>query len=315
MSRLLCIITLVLEHSSELRKGDGVILSRSEFLKLMAGLAGSAYVPDIWANPYGLPLGIQLYTVRNDLKTDFTGVLGKLAAMGYKEVEAGFTDSGEIDFNGGPVEKFRKMLDGAGLRVPSCHFPVPANDGEWTANIDRAHKLNLQYMLCAGPPGGTDSLDAWKRAADFFNNLGKLCQKAGLQFAYHNHNHEFKVYDGVIAYDQLLKSTDPSLVKMELDCFWMTFAGKDPVEYMHKNPGRFPLLHIKGLKAGYKPTTGHFEGNPFTEVGNGVIDWKRIFVAAKVGGLKHYYVEQDQWDRPSLESAAMSAAYLKKLQV
>jgi sugar phosphate isomerase/epimerase len=112
-----------------------------------------------------------------------------------------------------------------------------------------------------------------------------------------------------------LKSTDPGLVKMELDCFWMTFAGKDPVEYMHKYPGRFPLLHIKGLKAGYKPTTGHFEGNPFTEVGNGVIDWKRIFEAAhSVGGLKHYYVEQDQWDRPSLESAAISAAYLKKLQ-
>jgi sugar phosphate isomerase/epimerase len=293
-----------------------VKISRGEFLKLMAGLAGSAYVPEVWALPYGLPLGIQLYTVRNDLKTDFTGVLGKLAAMGYKEVEGGFTDSGEIDFNGGPVEKFRKMLQGAGLSVPSCHFPVPANDAEWNASIDRAHKLNLQYMLCAGPPGGTDSLDAWKRASDFFNNLGKLCRSAGIQFAYHNHNHEFKVYDGVIAYDQLLKSTDPGLVKMELDCFWMTFAGKDPVEYMHRYPGRFPLLHIKGLKAGYKPTTGHFEGNPFTEVGNGIIDWKRIFEAAHgVGGLKHYYVEQDQWDRPSLESAAISAAYLKKLQV
>ena len=95
----------------------------------------------------------------------------------------------------------------------------------------------------------------------------------------------------------------------------MTLAGKDPVEYMHKYPGRFPLLHIKGLKPGYKPTTGDFQGNPFTEVGNGVIDWKRIFEAAPVGALKHYYVEQDQWDRPSLESAAMSAAYLKKLQV
>lgn len=289
--------------------------SRSEFLKLMAGMAGTAFVPNIWANPWGLPLGIQLYTVRNDLKSNFAGVLGKLAAMGYKEVEAGFTDSGDIDFNGGPVTEFRKMLESAGLRVPSCHFPVPKDDADWGASIERAHKLNLQYMLCAGPPGGTNSLDAWKRAGDFFNHLGTLCRDAGMQFAYHNHNHEFVVYDGVIAYDELLRSTDPALVKMELDCFWMTFAGKDPVEYMRKYPGRFPLLHIKGLKAGYKPTTGHFEGNPFTEVGNGVIDWKRIFVAARLGGLKHYYVEQDQWDRPSLESAAISAAYLKKLQV
>jgi len=292
-----------------------VKLSRGEFLKLMAGLAGTGFVPKVWANPWGLPLGIQLYTVRNDLKSNFAGVLKKLAAMGYQEVEGGFTDSGDIDFNGGPVTEFRKMLEGAGLRVPSCHFPVPNNDAEWGANIDRAHKLNLQYMLCAGPPGGTDSLDAWKRAGDFFNHLGTLCRSAAMQFAYHNHNHEFVVYDGVVAYDQLLRSTDPALVKMELDCFWMTFAGKDPVEYMHKYPGRFPLLHIKGLKAGYKPTTGHFEGNPFTEVGNGVIDWKRIFEAARAGGLKHYYVEQDQWDRPSLESAAISAAYLKKLQV
>jgi sugar phosphate isomerase/epimerase len=292
-----------------------VKLSRSEFLKLTTALAGSACISQVWANPWGLPLGIQLYTVRNDLKTNFTGVLGKLAAMGYKEVEAGFTDSGEIDFNGGPPAKFRKMLQDAGLSVPSCHFPVPKDDAEWAAGIERAHQLNLQYMLCAGPPEGTDSLDAWKRAADFFNHLGKLCRSAGIQFAYHNHNHEFRVYDGVIAYDELLRSTDPTLVKMELDCFWMTFAGRDPVEYMHKYPGRFPLLHIKGLKAGYKPTTGHFEGNPFTEVGNGVIDWKRIFEAARVGGMKYYYVEQDMWDRPSLESAAISAAYLQKLQV
>jgi sugar phosphate isomerase/epimerase len=294
---------------------DKVKLSRSEFLKLMTGLAGSAYISPAWANPWGLPLGIQLYTVRNDLESNFPGVLKKLVAMGYQEVEPGLTDSGEIQFNGGPPAKFHKMLQDAGLTAPSCHFPVPANDAEWAASIERAHQLNLQYMLCAGPPDGTDSLDAWKRAADFFNHLGKLCRSAGIQFAYHNHNHEFRVYDGVIAYDQLLRSTDPALVKMELDCFWMTFAGKDPVEYMHKYPGRFPLLHIKGLKAGFKPTTGHFEGNPFTEVGDGVIDWKRIFEAARVGGMKHYYVEQDQWDRPSLESAAISAAYLKKLQV
>ena len=186
---------------------------------------------------------------------------------------------------------------------------------QWAKSIEHAHQLKLEYMLCAGPPGGTDSLDAWKRASVFFNNLGKLTKNAGMQFAYHNHNHEFRVYDGVVAYDELLRSTDPSLVKMELDCFWMTLAGKDPVEYMRKNPGRFPLLHIKGLKPGYAPTTDGFKGNPFTEVGHGSINWKRIFEAARVGGLKHYYVEQDQWDRPSLESAAMSATYLKNLQV
>ena len=103
-------------------------LTRSEFLKLMAGVAGSALIPQAQANPWGLPLGIQLYTVRNDLKADFPGTLSKLVAMGYKEVEAGFTDEGTIDFNGGAPPKFKKMLDDAGLRVPSAHFPVPDND-------------------------------------------------------------------------------------------------------------------------------------------------------------------------------------------
>jgi sugar phosphate isomerase/epimerase len=119
-------------------------LSRSEFLKLMAGVAGTACMPKVWANPFGLPLGIQLYTVRNDLQSNFAGILKKLAAMGYQEVEAGFTDSGEIQFNGGQVTEFRKMLEDAGLRVPSSHFPVPNNDAEWSANIERAHKLNLE---------------------------------------------------------------------------------------------------------------------------------------------------------------------------
>jgi hypothetical protein len=119
---------MVSEHSSELCKGDGVKLSRSEYLKLMTGMAGTAFVPKVWANPWNLPLGIQLYTVRNDLESNFAGVLKKLAAMGYQEVEAGFTDSGEIQFKGGPVTEFRKMLDDAGLRAPSSHFPVPNND-------------------------------------------------------------------------------------------------------------------------------------------------------------------------------------------
>ncbi len=286
-------------------------LSRSEFLKL---LAGTASMRAISANPLRLPIGIQLYTVRNDLTANYAPTLKKLVAMGYREVEGGMTSDGRLDFNGGKPRQFRKMLDEAGLRIPSCHFGVPANDAEWNNNIEIAHQLGLQFMLCAAPPKETNSLNAWKRSAGFFTHLGALCRAAGLQFAYHNHNAEFRMYDGVIAYDELLRSSDPELVQMEVDCFWMTFAGKDPVAYFQKYPGRFPLLHVKDLKPGYKPTTGDFKGNPFCEVGTGIIKWKRIFEAAKQGGVKHYYVEQDMWDRPSLESARISAEYLKKLQ-
>jgi sugar phosphate isomerase/epimerase len=303
------------EHSSEMvAQRDTTKLSRSEFFKFLAGAAG-VLTYQARANPLGLPLGIQLYTVRNDLKSDFRGTLGKLAAMGYRQVEAGMVRDGKIDFNGGTPREFRNMLNDAGLKIPSCHFQAPKDDEEWAKNIDAAHQLGLEYMLCAAPPSGTDSLEAWKRTAAFLNHLGTLSKKSGMQFAYHNHNAEYRVYEGTVAYDELLRSTDPSLVKMEMDCFWTTFAGKDPVAYFHKYPGRFPLLHIKDLKPGFKPTTGDFKGNPFCEVGNGTINWKRIFEAAPQGGLKYYFVEQDMWDRPSLESARMSADYLKALQV
>ena len=290
-------------------------LTRAEFLKSAAAAATWLAVRSANANPLGLPLGIQLYTVRKDLASDFPGVLHKLAAMGYVEVEGGMTDDNKIDFNGGEPGHVRQMLSDAGLHIPSCHFGSPRDDSAWGRSIEAAQQLGLQYMLCAGPPHGTNSLDAWKKTAGFLNHLGDQCKKAGMQFAYHNHNHEFRVYDGVVAYDELLRSTDANLVKMEMDCFWTTFAGKNPIAYFQKYPGRFPLLHIKDLKPGFQPTTGDFKGNPFCEVGDGVIKWAPIFEAAKQGGLKHYFVEQDQWDRPSLESARMSAEYLKNLNV
>jgi sugar phosphate isomerase/epimerase len=287
-------------------------VSRTEFLKTTAaGLAGIMLDPNARAaaSPLGLPVGIQTYTVRNDLKADFEGTLRKVAAMGYREIEV------NGDFYGRPPAELRKILDDVGLRAPSAHFGSPKDGDEWARNMEGAHVMGLQYMLSTSHSEWTKSLDGWKRTADFFNGLGKQCRDAGFQFAYHNHNFEFRVYDGVVAYDELLRSADKDLVKMEMDCFWTTFGGKDPVEYFHSHPGRFPLLHIKDLKSGYKPTTGGFEGNPFTEVGNGTIDWKRIFSAAHEGGLKHYYTEQDMWDRPSIESARISIDYLRKLTV
>lgn len=290
-------------------------LKRRGFLKIAASAAGALWTSGpAPAYPLGLPLGLQPYTVRNDLKTDFMGTLRKIVAMGYREIEL----SGGLAygvFYGQKPPELRKVLDGFGLRAPSSHFGPPKDDAEWARNIEDAHQLGLQFMLCGTPPHGSRSVEGWKRTAEYFNRLGKQCRDAGFQFGYHNHNSEFRVYDGVVGYDQLLHSSDPDLVKMELDCFWMTFAGKDPAQYLHQYPNRFVMLHIKDLKPGYKPTTGEFEGNPFAEVGTGVIDWKRIFAAARNTSVKHYFVEQDLWDRPSLESAQISADYLKKLVV
>jgi sugar phosphate isomerase/epimerase len=290
-------------------------LSRSEFLKTAASFVGAVCTMERASSyPLGLPLGLQPYTVRNDLKEDFEGTLKKVVDMGYKEVElSGGPAYG--DFYGKKSPELRKILADVGLRAPSCHFGSPKDDAEWDRNIEASHQLGLQYMLCGTPPGGSKSLEGWKRTAGYFNGLGKKCRDAGFQFGFHNHNSEFRVFDGQVGYDILLRDSDPDLVKMELDCFWMTFAGKDPVKYLHEYPTRFVMLHIKDLKPGLKPTTGEFEGNPFTEVGTGVIRWKPIFEAARHTSVKHYFVEQDMWDRPSLESARISADYLKKLVV
>lgn len=289
--------------------------TRKDFLKATAAFAGISFTTRLAAaNPLGLPIGLQPYTVRNDLKDDFPGTLRKIVAMGYQEIEVSGGEEYGVFYGHKPAE-LRKILDDAGLRVPSCHFGAPKDDAGWDQYIEDAHNLGLQYMLSTTRNEWKTSLDGWKQTGAFFNRLAEKSRKAGVGFAYHNHNFEYKVYDGITAYDELLRSSDKDLVKMQMDCFWTTFAGKDPVAYFHQYPGRFPMLHIKDLKPGYAPTTGAFKGNPFTEVGKGVIDWERIFAAAPEAGVKHYYVEQDMWDGPSLESAQISIDYLKKLTI
>jgi sugar phosphate isomerase/epimerase len=196
------------------------------------------------------------------------------------------------------------------------------------------HEVGAQYLVCSFPahrPGSAQpmiraagqphvpSFDAedYKWMAEVFNKTGEQCQQAGMQFAYHNHNLDFKTFDGETALDQLLHNTDSKLVQLEMDCYWVARAGKDPVDYMKKYAGRIPLLHIKDMKPGLTPTTDIMKGgdHDFTEVGRGSIDWKRIFSAAPEAGVKHYFVEQDVCDGPPIESARISFEYLKNLQV
>jgi len=290
-------------------------LNRREFLRASAlGLAavagGSMGSRNLLAAPYGKPIGLQLYTLRNELAKDVPGTLRQVAETGYKEVEI-------YDFFNRDSVAMRQLLRDCGLSAPSAHYQVPQIKSSWDKQIEYAKAISLKYMVNAIIfPHERKSLDDYKQLADVFNKAGEQCQKAGIQFAYHNHNFEFKTYDGVAAYDELLRLTDPSLVRFEMDCFWVTRAGHDPVAYFEKYPGRFPLLHIKDLKKGY-PTTVEdaFQPGPFAPVGQGIIDWKRIFAAAPKGGMKHFFVEQDECDQPPLESIKISFDYLKKLKV
>jgi len=296
-------------------------LTRRQFLRAsMLGLAAEAADQKagiLRAQPLGLPIGLELFTVRSECEQDFPGTLEKVAAIGYKEVEL-------FDFYGRKASEIRRLLSSAGLVAPSSHtlsyILSPRSQlsevrRRWEKLVEYATELGVHYL------GGSISdvstfnpLDDYKRLADLMNAVGEQCKRAGLQYTYHNLNVEFREYDGVVPYDWLLRHTDPQSVQLEIDCYWLTRAGRDPVEYFKKYPGRIPLLHIKDRKPGYAPSTNPDPGpGPFTEVGHGSINWKRILVAASGGGLRHYYVEQDFCDRPVFESLKMSYDYLNNL--
>jgi len=243
-------------------------------------------------------VGVQLYTVRDDVKKDFAGAVAKVAAVGYKEVEfAGY-------FDHSPAE-VRSIVDKNGLSAPSCHVGYDIVENHWPETIEAAHTVGHSYIVCPWVDEKIrKSPDGWKKVAETFNKAGAATAKAGIQFGYHNHTFEFTPdpnLGGKLPYDFLLDNTDPKLVAMEMDLCWISVTGHDPVAYFAKYPGRFPLVHVKDVKEIPKVTPGKadeflntdFEKNVMCAVGSGVIDWKRIFSHADEAGIKHFFVEHD----------------------
>ena len=288
-------------------------LSRRKFL-LQSGALGAAALASqgllrpAGANPLNLPVGIQLYAVKDAMKDDAAGTLKALKQIGFGEVEtAGFGDRS--------AKEFRRLLDDAGLACPSSHLPFDIDN--LGATFEAAHALGNTYTASGGlraslrpPVTGPESgmtLEEAKRTADLANRIGAAAQKAGLQYAYHNHNVEFVDQGGSIGYDILLKETDPALVKFEIDCGWMVVGGRNPIDYFKQYPDRFPMIHVKDFLA--QPA------HPGTELGHGMIDYGPIFAAAKKAALKHYFVEQEgPFVRMSqLDAARQAYAYLHRM--
>ena len=236
------------------------------------------------------------------------GTLKQVAAIGIKEVEI-------YDLYGKTAAEFAKILKDDGLTAPSGHYMTRHLHGNWEKEIENAKTIGMKYMVNAIlDPEERKTFDDWKRLAELFNKAGEQTQKAGIQYCYHNHNFEFQKYGDTTAYDYLLKALDPKLVKFEMDCFWVTHAGQDPVAYFKKYPGRFPLLHIKDMKDHPAATQEKDDKmGMFAPVGHGTIDWKRIFAAAPTGGMKHFFIEQDWCEQPPLEAVKMSYTYLHSL--
>ena len=258
--------------------------------------------------PYGFKkrkaIGLQLYTVRDQMKEDVKSTLKKLAQIGYSELETAGYSEGKI-YNMAPKD-FKALVADLGFTLPSGHYGPPHLQGDWEKAVEDAATVGHKYMVCAWlPKGERETMDDFKRYLDLFHKSGEICKKAGIQFAYHNHAFEFVDMGDELAMDYLIKNSDKSLLQFELDLFWVKKAGYDPVTYFHQYPGRFPLWHVKDMDNSPEKT--------FTEVGNGVIDFEKIFQEASTSGLKHYFVEQDKCKRPPLESVEISFKNLSKI--
>ena len=242
-------------------------------------------------------IGLQLYTVRHAMEKDVEGTIARVAAIGYREVEfAGYFGKSARDV--------RALLDKNGLSSPSSHISLAPD--QWRAALDAAPVIGHRYLVLAWIPAEErHTLDDYKRWAERLNRAGTEAKAAGLQFAYHNHDFEFAPLEGKLPYDVLLAETDPKLVQLEVDLYWITKGGQDPLAYFARWPGRFPMVHVKDSA-----------GPPdhrIVEVGAGKIDFKKIFAQSDQAGIKHYFVEHDE-PADAFASIRASCEYLKRLE-
>ncbi|HMD15785.1 MAG TPA: sugar phosphate isomerase/epimerase [Terriglobales bacterium] len=296
-------------------------ISRRTFLQTASasavGAAVWSRVPRLMANPLGLPIGLQLYSVRDLLPRDYEGTLRQIGALGYREVEA-------AGFFGHSPSEVKLAMDHAGLNCVSAHYPLKDLLPKVDETIQFGKDLGLKYIVCASPwlkdpsrvkdPGSRAARDAmtlddWRWNAEQFNRIGELVNKAGIRFAYHNHTAEFRSENGVVFYDEILRATDPAKVTFEMDCGWVVVGGANPVDYLTRYPSRFSMLHVKDFKM-----NGWTLGStppPSTEMGRGTIDYRPIFEAAKKARIEHAFVEQEEFDMPPMEALKIDAEYMR----
>ncbi len=288
------------------------MLTRRSLIKQMALITGgSMLLNESFAfNAANKKVGIQLYTVRNLISKDPVGTLKSVAALGFQEVES-FGYNGK--FFGMDASAYKTLLSDLNMAPVSGHY-MYGNFGNkqipgsvlfgWDKAVEDAAKLGQQYMVIAYlMPEERKSLDDYKKIAADISIAAEKCKKAGIQLCYHNHDFEFQQIGGQLPMDILTKETDASLVNIELDLYWATKAGQDPIAFFNAHKGRVALWHVKDMDKTEKKF--------YTEVGNGVIDFNTIFKNAKTSGMKHFFVEQDECPGSPLDSIQKSIGYIK----
>lgn len=288
--------------------------TRRSFIKSSSILSAGLLLAPAEFNKKQTLIGVQLYTVRELMQQNPADTIAKIAKVGYNSVE-GATYTGSQKFYGMDPVIFSKLLKDNGLVMPSAHYRLgeEKTNGEnvkgtmlheWDKAVDDAAAVGLKYMVCAFlSPAERGGLDHYKYVADQLNIAGEKCKKAGIQLCYHNHDFEFAKQDNTYPMD-ILFAADKELVKFEMDLYWVTKAGMDPIALFKQHPCRFPLMHLKDMDK--------TEQKAFTEVGNGVIDFKTILKNKKTAGLKYFFVEQDKCPGSPFDSITQSYNYIKK---
>lgn len=287
-------------------------MQRRNFIRQSAIMSAAMFVlPDVFFAK-NQKIGIQLYTLRDAIGKDLPGVFSQIAKAGYNEVEM-FGLSADNKFFGHTLKQTADLLKQNNLTSPSGHympekFLFNNGNGDDVKNLcDVANNLKQRYVIIPWmSEEKRNTIDKYKALAERMNKAGEICKKANLQLAYHNHDFEFANFNGEYGYNVLLKNTDSNLVKMEMDLYWVVRAGYDPITLFKTNPQRFHLLHVKDMNKNDKTQN--------TEVGNGSLNFKKIFANAKMAGVKHYIVEQENNYVPDyFGSIAKSNKYVKKL--
>ncbi|MCL5278982.1 MAG: sugar phosphate isomerase/epimerase [Planctomycetes bacterium] len=284
-------------------------ISRRQFLgqgalALAAGTCLGPAVRALHAEPLGLPIGCQLYPVGKQIAQDFEGTLRQLAAIGYRTIELcsppSYEKSGFAPLVKMTAAEVRKAFAAAGLRCESCHYQFQELKDKLDDRIAYAKELGLKHMILSTFGLRKDAAMAdWLKAAGELNKIGEKVKKQGIQLGFHNHNFEFQEIDGVLIYDKLMSEFDPQLVKMQFQVAVISL-GYQAATYLRKYPGRFCSLHL----ADWSST----EKRP-VPVGSGVVDWKGLFAAAKIGGVENYFVEMN------MDALKASYPFLRDLKV
>jgi sugar phosphate isomerase/epimerase len=277
--------------------------SRRKFLKTSAAAAvGSILLPGVLkaANrKTAKDVGLQLYTVRNEMLADNVGTLKKIAALGYKEIESAGSDKG--NYYGLAPAEIKKITKDLGMTLRSGHVHF---DDKWQQTIDDAAVAGQEYVIVSSMPSKGQTADNYKSVAESFNKAGEACKKSNLKFGYHNHNFEFEKDNGKTLYDVLVENTNPEFVHLEMDLGWVIVTGNDPLDYFTRYPKRFPLWHLKDMDMTAKHST---------EFGKGGLDIKKMLQHADTAGMKYFFIEQEEYSGTAFDCLAYNFDYLKKL--